>query len=654
MENSDLKFLKKHYGEKFARFCRTNFPTALETEGLLSNLISKKFAPSRALYEDIICNPDAVSRFKGYINFRVRRTSTQIDTKKTPEELMSEAGYILYPECRTYGEIYEFQKYYALGEELCTFHADRLETCRVWFAVKKDVDDIRREDFKNPERQDRYGTSVISIQFTKNTPITLSIKNRYNHTVKNPDATFSNDLENIIPGLTSAFEQTYNMDLSYVKGEDILYMDDYTPDENGTLYKVNVDNGREYFCENNIVIDSHGHVIKYDKSRYILMDDYIVDLQQKTIKNYAKKYDAFLNSLGEVKDVRVSRNIEGNKVVIVTPKNGEDIFITLNDRNGIIGLENNNVEVIGDDFLSYNKTLKYLKMDNLKVVGHSFLYSNEALGSLTLNNLERCATNFLCLNKILSEFHAEKLEFAGCYFLDRNLGLKSLTLNSLKKASESFLQLNEDLEYFEAQNLTDIEDFFLRNNTKLKKLKLNNVRNIGTYFLEHNEILEELEMQSLSKTSLYFLCRNKNLKVLKADSLEETDLGFLMDNTELEEISLKNLRKVRSYFLRSNVKLKKAYFPNLVETDYEFLYRNNSLEEINLDSLKKFKDVLVNNTTLKSLNLKTLLSDKEAISQLSKRDIQDLLPYNNHENIIRIKEKLYKLVIENANNEKTN
>ena len=30
-----------------------------------------------------------------------------------------------------------------------------------------DVADIKREDFKNPTRQDEYGTSVISIQFNK-------------------------------------------------------------------------------------------------------------------------------------------------------------------------------------------------------------------------------------------------------------------------------------------------------------------------------------------------------------------------------------------------------------------------------------------------------------------------------------------------------
>ena len=40
---------------------------------------------------------------------------------------------------------------------------------------------------------------MISIQFTKDDAHTLSIKNRYNHSVNDPDATFSNNLDNIIP-----------------------------------------------------------------------------------------------------------------------------------------------------------------------------------------------------------------------------------------------------------------------------------------------------------------------------------------------------------------------------------------------------------------------------------------------------------------------
>ena len=91
-----------------------------------------------------------------------------------------------------------------------------MKSCRVWFAVKKNVDEIKSEDFKKPRREDDYGTSVISIQFSKSKINYLSIKNRYNHTITdvNPDSTYGNNLDNIIVGLTQAFVETYNLKLT--------------------------------------------------------------------------------------------------------------------------------------------------------------------------------------------------------------------------------------------------------------------------------------------------------------------------------------------------------------------------------------------------------------------------------------------------------
>lgn len=66
MENKDLKWLKKHYGEKFSHLCRDLFPTLLEHEGLLSKLIAEHFLPSRELYEDLV-NNDLRDNFKNYI-----------------------------------------------------------------------------------------------------------------------------------------------------------------------------------------------------------------------------------------------------------------------------------------------------------------------------------------------------------------------------------------------------------------------------------------------------------------------------------------------------------------------------------------------------------------------------------------------------------
>ena len=152
----DLKYLKKHYGEDFSRLCRGLFPTILEQEGLLTQLITSKFAPTRSLAEDLKGKEDSFKSFIYSLRDDGVEEAVRQDTK-TPEELMKEAGYILYPECQTEEDIQSFRHYYHRnngptpeykggvpefrdGEELCTFNGFRLERCRVWFAVKENFD----------------------------------------------------------------------------------------------------------------------------------------------------------------------------------------------------------------------------------------------------------------------------------------------------------------------------------------------------------------------------------------------------------------------------------------------------------------------------------------------------------------------------------
>ena len=154
------------------------------------------------------------------------------------------------------------------GEELCTFNGGRLNSCYVFFAVKKNVNEIKRENFKNPFRQDEYGTSVISIQFSKDDTYTLSIKNRYNHTVNNPDATFSNDLDNIIPGLTKSFENYYGHQINSSK--QVFELDGYVRANDGKFYKYNYEVDNIYYCPDNIIIDNFEVKREYanEKERY--------------------------------------------------------------------------------------------------------------------------------------------------------------------------------------------------------------------------------------------------------------------------------------------------------------------------------------------------------------------------------------------------
>jgi len=151
----DLMKIKKYYGENMMHLCRELFPTLLEQDGLLLSILESKFIHSKYLYDDIV-ESDSIEKFRDYIYSLIGKKQELPDTLKTPKELLEEAGYILH-ECHNEDDIQFFVGYYDYDEELCTFNGGRLEQCHVFFAVKKNVDEINRWDFTNPQREDEYG-----------------------------------------------------------------------------------------------------------------------------------------------------------------------------------------------------------------------------------------------------------------------------------------------------------------------------------------------------------------------------------------------------------------------------------------------------------------------------------------------------------------
>ena len=473
----DLKWIKKHYGEKFSHLCRELFPTILDTEGLLPKILENSFLPSRELYDDLTSR-DLTADFKNYVYSQANvENKYGKKTNLSPEELMDRAGYILYPECQTEKDIQSFRHYYYRGEptpkytggtpayregeELCTFNGGRLNTCRVWFAVRKDVDKIKRKDFKNPRREDDYGTSVISIQFTKTKPSTLSIKNRYNHTIHdvNPDATFSNNLDNIIEGLTQAFTDKYNIKLSNKKIKP-LEIPDYVQMGDGKFYKYNYELNNVYYCPNNIIIDNV-EVKQFNKDKFIVFDNFILDIENKKIINYDDKFkDSFPESVGEIKNIKRIPSKDGLTIQI-TPEEENLVEIKLDNHNQIVGYSNPNITEIGDDFLLDNNSLTELNLPNVQHIGDDFLLDNNSLTKLELPNVQQIGDDFLYYNE----------------------SLKSLELPNVKRIGNSFLRYNESLTELYLPNAQRIGDCFLHFNKSLTKLELPNVKRIGDCFL---------------------------------------------------------------------------------------------------------------------------------------------------------------------------
>jgi len=407
----ELKVIKKKYGENFAKLCRSLFPTILEEDGKLLEILDKTFEPSHFLYEDLV-KEDCVDKFKDYIySFFKKEENEIVEINETPEELFEKAGYRLY-KCETNKDVLSFKKYYKAGEQLCTFNdPNRIKNYIIFWAVKKNVDEIKRKNFTNPKRQDEYGTSVLSLQFYKGEGNTLSIKNRYNHTVDNPDATFSNDLENIYPGLTESFKKHYNVVV--IKTKKSFAMEGYVMANYGRFYKYNYEVNNVYYCPNNIVIKDF-IAKKYDKNRYEVIDYFVLDKQEKTMFAVGDIYDDYFVEINkDLKNIAVTKQENDNRKFEITNSKDEKSEIFVDKFNNIIEYTNNYLKKIGFNFLYNNASITKLNIPNVEIIGNNFMYRNKNLSQLNIENLKTVGSYFLYSNKELTEFNAPSLMRLG-------------------------------------------------------------------------------------------------------------------------------------------------------------------------------------------------------------------------------------------------
>ncbi|NLD79119.1 MAG: hypothetical protein GX641_02150 [Mollicutes bacterium] len=635
---NDLNIIKKYYGEKMMHMCRSFFPTLLEIPGLLSKIMLDNFYPNKFLYEDIDISGNT-GKFKNYIykvsELIIKKPDLETDVKK-PEELLLDVGYSLY-KCETEEDIQSFRKYYKKNEELCTFSTNRLNNCFVFFAVKKNVDEIKRKE--KPERQDEYGTSVISVQFSKDKSRTLSIKNRYNHNVSNPDATFSNNLDNIVEGLTDSFKKHYGMKQAHLSEFEMF---GYVKADDGKYYKYNCEINNIYYCTSNIIIDNF-KVLKEksaEKERYMLIDYFLIDLKEKKIMLYDKKIqDSFIESCKEILKIEVL-NIEEGKKIKITNKNKEGIFITVNKYNQITEYVNKNVKEIKDNFLRGNKVLKNIELPQVQTIGNNFLCYNEVLEKIELPQIQTIGNNFLRCNEVLEKIELPQAQTIGDFFLESNKVLEKIELPQVQTIGNNFLCYNEVLEKIELPQAQTIGDIFLCYNKVLEKIELPQVQTIGSSFLCYNNVFEKIELpqvqtiginflrcnEVLEKIELpqaqtiedffltgnkflekielpqaqtigsSFLCYNRVLKNIELPQVQTIGNNFLRCNEVLEKIELPQAQTIGSFFLKENKSLICLYLPQVKDIGKSFLSNNNSLVYLNLSKLQNIgKGFLLNN-----------------------------------------------------------
>lgn len=625
--NYDLKVIKKKFGENMMKLSRELFPTLLEEKDLLSGIFLDNFNPSKTLYDDI--KKDHLEKeFKMFIYGFLNKDEVIENSKKTPKELFEEEGYDFY-ECKTEEDIQKFKKYYARGEELCTFRGRRLDKCYVFFVVKKNVDEIKREKFKKPIREDDYGTSVMSIQFTKDEAHTLSIKNRYNHALLegNPDATYRNNLENIAPGLTKSFENTYG--LKQFNPNTNFEIKNYVRGKDGKFYKYNYEINNIYYCADNIIIDNF-EVKKLPKERYIVMDYFILDMKDKKITLYDESInDSFVSSIKNIKKIDVLK-CGLNKTIVIIGEEG-NMIIKLDPNDRIIEVDNetlksvsdnyfskskyidklylNNVVEVGDNFLNKNKSLSKISMDNVKIIGNNFLEYNEGIEDISLLNVKKIGRSFMfnCDNPKLNKIYMPKVEEIGNSFMFGNHSVMEVIMPNVKTIGNNFFMLNPTI----------------------RNIEIPLVRKIGDSFLEYDELLFELDLPNVVNIGNNFLKRNTLLKKIYMPNAVELKTGTLQFNNSLKELKLLNVTKIGDNVLKLNSILTYIELPLLEEIGDNFLEYNRYLERFIEPNLRKIgRYMLSHNSVLTDIDISNLLDEyKDNLSKHMKEMLKQETPY---------------------------
>lgn len=611
--DKELKQIKKLYGEKFMQFCRDNFSTILDNDGALLQLLQKLFNPSKSLYDDLK-KMRMLDDFVVFINSKYEESQKTDEVQQeidvpSPAELMDKAGYVLY-KCETVEDVEMFMKYYAYGESLCTFDEieDRLSTHTIFFAVKKDVDKIRREDFDDPQRQDDYGTSVISLQFTKTTGY-LSIKNRYNHVVDDPDATFSNNLDNIYPGLSESFDKHYALGKSKNKKRPFV-MSGYVQDLEGKYYKCNYQDENIYYCEDNIVIKD-GVVYQYPKDRYELIDHFLYDKDTETIVDLEAKEDqmppdSFVSTFDNVDKVDIIKGENGGRIFVVTDKEGKVAQIGVDKSNRIVSYSNHNLTELPPRFLHRGKHLEKIDLPNVEIMGSMCFDRASSIQEVSMPKLTRMGDYCFTFASKLTTLSMDSLTKMGRHCFSRCDKLKVLDLPNLISMGERCFDY-ADVEQINLPQLIDMEDGCFEFNYTLRKLILPNLQRMGEDCFKWNYSINTISMDKLTKMGSYCFgsaCVKKvilpNLiemgdecfahyagtEEISMDKLEHMGGGCFMENMALKEVSLPSLQTMGELCFAENQSIIKLSLDSLIAMGYQCFQSNIVLEELNLPLLE--------------------------------------------------------------------
>ena len=567
---------------------------------------------------------------------------TPVKIDKTPFELLEEAGYNAFY-VDTLEKQKSIQKYFAHGEELCTFNdPTRYQNYHIIYAVKKNVDEINRADFSHPKREDAYATSVISIQMLKQGSF-IKITNRYNHQVRYPDNTFNSNPDNIIKGLSNALKEYYHVDFSgksVAMGYGFILL-------GNQIFKINLESENVYFGDDFYIKD--GIITELNKDYEIIIDNVILNLKEGICYSPIFRTPALVSLLNEefsgakisIKKTGTQKSIYANNQEIVLLRAGELVALFSKKATKISNMLFNshltieevvleNVSQMGSSCFNFCPKLKSLEAPKLRKMGagcvsdnleqtHFFAPELESLEpdclcdigvkelylanvKITkgrticyLNNLETlvmpnlCEAHLIC-NKCrnLNDVEMPNLKKIMGISFTNLLRIKSLSFPCLESVFSSFIEL-PSLSYLNIPNLKKItgkESSFSK--LGIREISFLKLKEIDGNAFNQNRLLEKVYFPLLEKIGPSVLKDNPLLKVVYLPHLKKLTIDTFKNSDNIQLLSLNKLEEISPYFnFDSLLKATKVYAPNLKIDALELMIEHLKKQGISLNEAQK-------------------------------------------------------------------
>ncbi len=505
--------IKKQNGEKFAQ----------KIQAFDSRIFNIENFPQIVKYAGRDAEP-----ILGFLQAMVPvEEKAEIVDVKNPIDLLKEAGYDAFV-VNTLEEKNSIEKYYyvnplkRLDERICTLKDPaRHLNYHMIHAVKEGADKLNRLDFLHPERQDEYGTSVISIQMRKSGGH-VSIKNRYNHTVPDCDNTFSSNPDNIIKGLSDSLQQYFHVDFHAPQHN---IPDGYTF-QNGILYKYNVEFNNIYFSNNSYL--KQGIVHEVNRDYQLLVGSYLIDLREKRIENLVKSDDIYASLLTkEMEGKKIQKTLKNGKTQILLDK---QLFMEIDEKGVVRKVRLEKVEELPDSpFLHILSEVEEFDAPNLKKLG-SYLLSSDRLTVVNMPQLEEIGDHCLYYCPLLENLNLPQLKKIGSHSVGYLNKLTELCFPNLKEIGNETLSFCDGLKSISLPQVEVIGNNTLTYNASVEKLLLPQLKTMGSMSLLWLSSLKSLYLPNLKEMDYFSIAKNSNLKKVVLPKLEKTGVICLYKN----------------------------------------------------------------------------------------------------------------------------